>query len=162
MEHLTCRAFIENLSEAAVNTRSLDICEILLDVGARPDQLITEWNSDRMQRPIQLAVDYSGDSTAFTRLRTRFGFQVDLIRDDGPETALLRAAKCGGFETARNLVETLILSDSKNYISHVTALAKIAEAACTAALSYQGQVELDERLELSGLARPKIPPTAIR
>lgn len=150
LEQPTGRAFVENLFEAAVSTSSLDTCEILLEAGAHPDQLIEGWGDGEVRRPIQYAAGCRRDSAAFVRLLIRFGARVDAVTEDNLETALHKAARYCDVDTVRILVEAgadLTTTDSESHISHVTALAKAAAALWRRAYSYQEQVEIDEHRE---------------
>jgi ankyrin repeat protein len=105
LEQPTGRAFTEALFAAAVNTRTLDICEALLEAGADPDKIIWTWAAANLARPIQLAMDCRVRDVDLARLLIRFGAGVDLVTEDDPDTALQKAAKECTFEAVRVLVE---------------------------------------------------------
>ncbi|KAI8723091.1 hypothetical protein NCS52_00164100 [Fusarium sp. LHS14.1] len=101
----TGKAFIEALFEAAVNTQTLDVCETLLEAGADPDKIIDTWAMGFLARPLQLSMDCRVGDVDLARLLIRFGAGVDLVTEEDPETALLKACKECTAEAVQVLVE---------------------------------------------------------
>jgi ankyrin repeat protein len=105
LEQPTGRAFTQALFAAAVNTRSLDICETLLEAGADPDQIIRSSPIGGFARPIQFAMNHLVRDIDLLKLLIRFGANVDLVTEMNRDTALLKAADGYFPEAVRALVE---------------------------------------------------------
>ncbi|KAJ4226303.1 hypothetical protein NW759_004889 [Fusarium solani] len=101
----TGRAFIEALFEAAVNTQTLDICEILLETGADPDKIIDTWAMGCLARPLQLSMDCRVGDVDLARLLIRFGAGVDLVTEEDQEKPLFKACKESTAEAVQVLIE---------------------------------------------------------
>lgn len=104
-EEATGIAFTEKLFEAAVITRSLSLCEALLESEADPDRPIRSINIPGFVRPIQHSIHGRADDAALAKLLVRFGAGVDLATTEHTTPALLTAAREGFTECVRVLVE---------------------------------------------------------
>ena len=104
-EDATAVAFTEKLFEAAVITRSVSLCEALLECGANPDKPIRSLLGEGFIRPIQNAVEDRAVNPALVKLLVRFGTGVDLTTEEHTRPALRMAAMEGLTECVRVLVE---------------------------------------------------------
>ncbi|MBE3049531.1 ankyrin repeat domain-containing protein, partial [Candidatus Bathyarchaeota archaeon] len=135
----TSSAFVEKLFEAAVVTRELGLCEVLLESGADPDKVIYSTalaysaGKPGLVRPIQHSVERGVRDAALAKLLIRFGAGVELTTKADEWPAILKAAKNGMTEGVRALVEAgadiraaYIGLGQQSWITHDTVLSRAA------------------------------------